>query len=357
MNIAFFIPSLSNKGGVERSAANLINSLVKKNLNIYLITFKNEEFSFEIDEHVNIVTLDIHNYKSQYLLLVHRLRELIYQLDLDYFVTIETFSLLFSFIPVKTTLQSTKLVVWEHFNFKNNNGRKLRDFFRFLAAKYADLVITLTKRDADTWKKNLSINAKITYIYNIDPFEAIKPSYDVNSKRAIAIGRYVPVKGFDRLIKAWAIYERNYPDLGWNLDIIGYGQDKTKLENLIKRHKLKNVNLISDSEGIEDIYKSAGIYCMSSYQEGLSMVLIESQSFGIPAVAFDIYTGNSEILELGSGILVEDSDLVSFAEAIYNLASQPKLRLNMSCLAVKNKHRFSSDYIAERWIDEFKAIQ
>ena len=52
-----------------------------------------------------------------------------------------------------------KLVSWEHFNYKNDNGLKSRGFLRMLAAKTADLIVLLTERDVKEWKENININA------------------------------------------------------------------------------------------------------------------------------------------------------------------------------------------------------
>lgn len=47
---------------------------------------------------------------------------------------------------------------------------------------------------------------------------------------------------------------------------------------------------------------------MSSYFEGLNMVLIEVQSFGLPTIAYDCYTDPSKIIDEYSGCLVENDN-------------------------------------------------
>lgn len=348
MNIGFFIPNIDKKGGVERATIALVNALATQ-YKIYLIVCNYNNNSFPIDQNVIIINLGIDNYKKQYLLLFKRLRGVIKEYNITHFISIETMSLLFTFIPLFTLKNRPKFIVWEHFNFYNNNGRKLRDFFRKLAAKYADLIVTLTERDVNTWKENLNIKNKITYIYNISPFEEENPSYKEDSKKVISVGRYVEVKGFDRLIQAWSILEKKYDINGWKLSIIGYGEQRVNLQKLIDSLGCKSIQLIDGNSDIRYIYKEASIYCMSSYSEGLGMVLIEAQSFGLPSISFDIYAGPSEILSCGSGILVKDGDLEAYAKAIFDLINFKEQRSRMSSLAIENKHRFDSEMIAKEW--------
>ena len=143
--------------------------------------------------------------------------------------------------------------------------------------------------------------------------------------------------------------EKKYDINGWELSIIGYGEQKVNLQKLIDSLDCKSIQLIDGNSDVKKIYKEASIYCMSSYFEGLPMVLIEAQSFGLPAISFDIYAGPSEILSCGSGILVKDGDLDAYAKAIFDLIVSSELRSSMSSLAIENKHRFDGEVIAKEW--------
>lgn len=359
MNIAFFVPDLSNKGGVERATISLLNSIVThfgKENNISVILFNKGDYAFDLDSRVKVISLGVTNWKLHYLRLYRRLTVAMKRNNIDVVVSVETMSLLFCFLPIYFMNKSPKLVVWEHFNFKNNNGKKMRDWLRILAAKKADLVVTLTKRDMTTWIRKLNPKSQITYIFNINPFENIKASYKINSKKAIAVGRYVEVKGFDRLINAWSLFEGKYGANDWELEIVGYGDDRDKLQKIINSNNSKSIKLVDGAVGVENFYNNAGLYCMSSYYEGLGMVLIEAQSFAVPSIAFDIYAGPSEILSCGSGILIEDNNIEKYADALYYITTDDKLRVKMSEAALKNSNHFRGYHIADKWINEFKNI-
>ena len=355
MKITVFLASgLSSRGGVERATISLVNSLAEKpNIDISILTFKDTDKPLYLNKSIVVKSLRVGNYKKEYFTVLKGIFSSLK--DTDIFISVETISLLFSFIPYFLRKNTTKLVVWEHFNYRNDNGRKLRRLFRVLAARKSDLIVLLTDRDVKEWKKNMLINSKITYIYNINTFKRDDNIYNLNSKTIIAIGRYTQVKGFDRLVKIWGMFQDKYNNNDWKLEIVGYGQEKSKLEALITELEIKNIRLV-DGDNVEKNYADASFYCMTSYYEGLPMVLIEAQSFGLPAISFDIFTGPSEILDDSTGILVTDGDLESYSDAIHKLITDSKLRLTMSSAAFEASKRFSEDAISERWVNELNMV-
>lgn len=359
MKIFFFLPNIGNKGGVERALISLLNALVyNKTCDLTLIVFQKgiDGEGFEIDSKIKVLVLGFENYKTQIFSIYSSIKRLIKQEKPDVFVSVESMSLLFTLIPIVFVNQAPKHIVWEHFNYYNNNGRKLRSLFRFLSKWFLDGIVTLTKRDMETWQDKLKIKDKVTYIYNITPFEMQDVSYNKDSKLVIAIGRYVAVKGFDRLIKSWAIIEKKY-DIGeWRLNIIGYGVQKKLLENLIKKDKLKSISLIDGTKNINAFYDKASFCCVSSIYEGLPMVMIEAQTKGLPTIAFDIYTGPEEIINNKAGILVKNGDIEAFADAIYRLIVDVELREKMSHEAILLRCRFAKESVSTQWVQLFEKV-
>lgn len=358
MKILFFIPSLSNRGGVERATVALVNALSEENgIDVSLAILDTEEQSaFSVNKKVMVFSLGIiGSYKKNFWTIQKRIYSLIKNCEVNVFVSVESLTLLFSFFPIFFSKKRPRLVVWEHFNFYNNNGLKLRDYMRILAARKADLIVTLTERDEITWGKKLNVKNKVTHVYNISPFNNEKISYNVNSRKAISVGRFVDVKGFDRLIKAWGIAEKNYDLTDWSLDIVGYGDKKSDLHKLIQEEGASSISLVENAD-VAECYKNASFYCMTSYFEGLPMTMIEAQNFGLPAIAFDIYTGPSEILGDHAGLLVKDGDLEAYAQAINTMINCSEKRVQMSDHALALGERFKASSIVKKWITHFQDI-
>ncbi|EFN2928216.1 glycosyltransferase family 4 protein, partial [Campylobacter lari] len=151
---------------------------------------------------------------------------------------------------------------------------------------------------------------------------------DCNQKIVLSIGRLSKEKGFLRLVDIWEIVQKKMNDKDWKLYVIGEGDLKKELETKIKDKNLENsIKFLPFTQNINKHYLNASIYAMCSYSEGMPMVLLESSSFGLPNVAFDVKTGPSDIIENNkSGFLVKDGDLYEFADKLVFLMENDNTR-------------------------------
>ena len=96
----------------------------------------------------------------------------------------------------------------------------------------------------------------------------------------LAVGRLVPVKGFDVLIQAWKGVSNA------QLWIAGDGFEQQKLEVLINELALENsVKLLGFRSDITDLMQQASLYVMSSHYEGCPYTMIEALLCKIPMVS------------------------------------------------------------------------
>lgn len=98
-------------------------------------------------------------------------------------------------------------------------------------------------------------------------------------KRVIAVGRLVPVKGFDLLIDAWRAIDAS-------LLILGEGFDRPRLEQLIVSNGLSDrVRLAGHQDGVLRYMRGADLMVISSRYEGCPYVLIEALQQDLPVVS------------------------------------------------------------------------
>lgn len=90
---------------------------------------------------------------------------------------------------------------------------------------------------------------------------------------------------------------------------------------------------------------------MTSHWEGFGMVLIESASYQIPSIAFDINTGPSDIIDNEkSGFLIKNGDLNEFANKLCFLMDSESLRKEFGKNAkTKVKGNFSKEKVMKQW--------
>lgn len=350
--ICFLIGNLNNSGGTERVTTLIANALTEKNYQISILSLEDgRQPFFELVSSIETYSLypEKISFKKNFFGAVWRIRKFVTQHQIDTLIVVDSISCIFT-VPALFGLK-VKHICWEHFNFKNNNGVKFRDYGRKLAAKYCDYIVTLTQRDKELWEKGLKkINAKIVSIANPVPYENIENIPSLEYKTILTVGRLTHVKGFDLLIPAWARVARQVPD--WKIVIVGSGEDELMLKQMAKDFAVEDsIVFAGQQKNMDTFYRQASFFCMSSRFEGLPMVLLEAQSYGLPIVAFDCDTGPAEIICEKSGILVENLNIQLLAN---QLLLATKMSVNQYCAmsnsALLNSKKYHIDNIVNHWV-------
>ena len=142
----------------------------------------------------------------------------------------------------------------------------------------------------------------------------------------------------------------------WELIIVGDGAMKEQIQAKILEKNLQDtITLKPFTKDIEKEYLNASIYAMSSHFEGFPMVLLESCSYALCPIAFNVATGPSDIIESGvSGYLIEDNDLQDYADRLIELMNDKQKRESMGLQAKqKVSIAFSKEAVMKLWQDIF----
>ena len=254
---------------------------------------------------------------------------------------------------VSTMGLGAKFISCDHTNSIVDIDTKEKKIQRYIAAKFADKIITLTDADRDNYIKKYDINSKnVKHIYNWMNTIDIAEKYNINSKKIITVGRFDKQKGYDYLSKVAVNVLSKYPD--WRWDIYGSGDDPIK-EKLIFELKeggvITQANFKGNVKGTENIYPNHGIYVMTSRYEGLPLVLLEAKQYGLPIVSFNCPTGPSEIVLDGeNGYLIDSFEIDQMTDKICKLIENEELRISFSKNSMKDTEKFSKNKILKQWI-------
>ena len=175
---------------------------------------------------------------------------------------------------------------------------------------------------ADKWQQMHIIHC------GIDPALFDVVSHNQSGKRLLYVGRLAAVKGLPIFLESLVMLQRSHPDI--LLTVVGDGPDRSKLEQMTEQLELSsNVKFVgyqSQTE-VRQYIQQTDIFVMSSFAEGVPVVLMEAMAAGVPVVATQI-AGVSELVENGvSGYLVPPGDAVSLAECIDKLFNDDQLRI------------------------------
>lgn len=154
----------------------------------------------------------------------------------------------------------------------------------------------------------------------------------------LSIGRFVPLKGFDLTLKAFAKFYHELNPLQKDrvrLTIVGKGPQKKYLKKLATILDIKKqVRFIDwiEKEKLMEIYDQSDLFLFPSH-EGAGMVIPEALGFGIPVVCLD-NSGPGESIDEHSGIAVPyieyEKSLDLLSQALHRIASDPQYQAELS---------------------------
>lgn len=168
-----------------------------------------------------------------------------------------------------------------------------------IGVRFANKVIAIADNIADDLKRGYSVDAVV--IPNgvdipepVNGEETLKRFGLRKGHYILAVGRFVPEKGFDYLIEAFnRIQGAGYKiQEDWKLVIVGDAdhEDKYSLKLKEKAQRVKDVVLTGFQKGrsLAELYSHAGLFVLPSFYEGLPIALLEAMSYGLSCIASDI---------------------------------------------------------------------
>lgn len=166
---------------------------------------------------------------------------------------------------------------------------------------------------------------------------------------AIAMGRLHPVKGFDRLIEAFAEIAPRFPD--WHLTILGEGELRLQLEAQIAKLGLGHrISLPGRIDEPANVLGQADLFVLSSHYEGFPNAMLEAMACGLPAIALDTSSGPRAIVRHNiDGLLVSPTEKNALSKAMADLMADDDKRQNFAARAPEVLERFSPKRAIAAW--------
>lgn len=145
----------------------------------------------------------------------------------------------------------------------------------------------------------------------------------------LGVGKLEAQKDFPTLIRAFAQVRQTQPA---RLMILGWGEDREKLEILVKELELEeDVSLFGYVDNPYPYMAAASLFVLSSAWEGLPTVLIEAMALGTPVISTDCPSGPKEILAGGMyGWLTPVGDAQNLAKGIMSILSDNSRSVDFS---------------------------
>ena len=366
MRVVYLYPALAIWGGVERILVEKMNYLVRhERYEAFLITSDQEQhkITYELDEYVHVIDLDIRFHTRFKYRLWRRLNEYRKQLKLYHNRLKDQLRLIRPDVIACTTSQEVKpllrikgdspLIVEAHLNFMHPETLLHRIQMRmnnYWIGK-AEAVVTLTNGDAENWRK---VSHRVHVIPNMVHLNDTNLYSDCTSKRVLFVGRFEEQKNIGELISIWQHIHPKFPD--WKLDLYGAGKlwEKYKCESDALNI---NIEIHKPTAQIMDVYRNSSVFVMTSLYEPFGLVIPEAMSCGLPVVSYDSPYGPASIISDGEdGFLIPMHDRQTFGNRLCQLMGDEELRKEMGHRAIESSQRFSADKIMPMWKKLFEQL-
>lgn len=190
--------------------------------------------------------------------------------------------------------------------------------------------------------------------YDREPDEAFLEKYKDGKKNWLFVGRVAPNKKAEDVVRAFAVYRRDYEPESRLMLIGSTGGIKLydqALENYIKALGLENDVVMPGHVSFEEIlasYRAADVFVCMSEHEGFCVPLVEAMYFGVPIVAY----GSSAIPEtLGkAGLLLREKTPEVVACAVNRVLTDPQLKAYLIHEEQERLNDFSYENVKETFL-------
>lgn len=350
------IPRMS-PGGAERVAARLGNRMVAAGYNVVLLTLGSSPDFYEMDPRVGRVRLGAMGPSGgPFGALVGNLRR---HLLLRRALVAERGDVVISFLDRTNTRvlaaaigTRVPVIITEHsYPPTSPLGPFWRLARRLLYPSAACLVSVSRGVDECFWWLAASKRAVIPNPIDEDFAKAGGlAARAVGARRHIgALGRFVEVKGFDVLIRAFARVAPLLPD--WDLVVFGDGPLKRSLGQLALELSLNGrFRFPGYVVDVPAALASIDLFCLPSRSEGQGLALLEAMSLGLPVVAADCPVGPRELVNHNeNGLLVPVDDVESLAAAILKIVRDDDLARRIGAAARSTAQLHSVERVFPLW--------
>ena len=352
--VSFFIPNL-NGGGAQKVIVNLANQIVLAGTHTVHVVVGDSggKLRGQLCDSVIVYDLNVKRIRySVFPLLSYLANEKpdVLMSTMHYANILAVITRILARTKFRLVLREAEVYTAEHAETEISFFRIFKPLLIRIFYPASDHVIANSNATLVSLKKYglLPENFPSTVIYNPIGPTACSPKkvhYARYGRYIIGIGRFSYEKGFDQLIRSFALLR----DESLNLVLLGEGPLLPNLRELASDLGVSDrVHFPGFVDHVADYLSESQVFVLPSRWEGFGNVLVEALGAGVPVVAVDCPGGVREILEGGKhGFLVKDGDVYALSNAIKESLSQP---VGTSRSRKSRAHDFRPEVIAVKYL-------
>ncbi len=177
--------------------------------------------------------------------------------------------------------------------------------------------------------------------------------------RLVSVGRLSDQKNHALLIEAISHLQEGDPDIAWELDILGEGEERPRLERQIAQLGLEDVVRLRgggfDAGQLRQWYDQADLFVLATRKESFGLVYVEAMARGLPIVSTRAAGVRNVVVPEVNGVLA-DHDPAALAEAIRTVATEANLYEKFSSQNLTTANTYSWPAVAQRFSELYRDL-
>ena len=204
-------------------------------------------------------------------------------------------------------------------------------------------------------------NLKIDVIpdgLDLASFASLQRKVNPKTVRCLAIGRLIPRKGFQFLIRALPqILDK--VSHNFEIEIIGDGPYREELIGLVENLGVASYVHFTGTVPYSELpqkYREADIFILPSLAEGMPLVVLEAMGTGLPIIASRVQGIDELVAEDVNGALFDAGDVDGLADCLVQLINAGEKRIEMGKASTEKVIPYDWKNIADTYLALYEDI-
>lgn len=164
------------------------------------------------------------------------------------------------------------------------------------------------------------------------------------------IARLDPIKRVDTLLEATALLPR---EMDWQVDIVGEGTDRAKIEAQVRRHDLADrVTLHGWQANPYPFIRQARATILCSEYEGFSNSVLESMILRVPVITSFCSSDAEDMVMRGAALGFQVGDVITLARHLESLLTDSALLVRL----VEDASQYSRQYHLAEAVSDYESL-
>ena len=347
VTIAIYYHRLHN-GGIERVISQLLPLYISYGYKVILFTSEISDDDYDVPDKVERCVLPAVEPLAPYDWL-EKFYKYIIEKDIDIIINHAHGDYRSYYLGKLANSLGVKYIIESHTSIHAIKSKGMEEYCRVLYST-SDCLVNLSRYDAEYWSKQ---GIDSSYIPN--PVQLPEPTDDsnYNQREILWVGRIdVIEKNVYEIVPVMRKVKEKVPDA--KLKLIGKEDDPLvlkELKQIIRENDLEScIELCGYKTNLESYYQNAAVLFMTSPYEGFPMTVVESKSYGLPIVMYEIE--GIELTKDRLGVVeVPQGDSTAMANAIVSILNSCEERNRLSGEARLSIEKFAAIDIGKMWQD------